>query len=171
MLVWCAAISGPLPGPGISVPPHGHRQLSSGVKLPTTQTLLLAWRVAELRSRWCELSQAVTAQAGVRPWRGDWSFIRKIIFLIHGWMMYLCQIKQLQAQKQCIRESKNNLGCKRPLNTNLLLSTDPSRSGCSATCWYLNHFPQECEPRLWHRSCPALFSVCRDGDGSYLWAV
>lgn len=105
MLVWGAAIRVSLPGPGISVPPYGHRQLSNGAKLPTTQALLLACRVAELGSRWCEVSQEVTAQAGVRPGRGDWNFIRKIIFLIHGWMMYLYQIKQVQAQKQCIRES------------------------------------------------------------------
>lgn len=105
VLVWCAAISVSLPGPGISVPPHGHRGLSSGAKPPTTQTLLLACRVAELCSRWCEESQEVTTQAGGRAGRGDWSFIRKIIFLIHGWMMYLYQIKQVQAQKQCIRAS------------------------------------------------------------------
>lgn len=46
--VWCAAISVPLPGPGFSVPPHGHGGLSSGVKYMKTQAFVLACRVAEL---------------------------------------------------------------------------------------------------------------------------
>lgn len=105
VLVQCAATSISLSGPGFSVPPHGHGGLSSGVKNPSTQTLLLACRVAELGSRWCEESRGVNTQPGRRPERGDWGFIRKIIFVIHEWMMYLYQIKQLQAQKQRIRES------------------------------------------------------------------
>lgn len=43
VLVWCAAISVSLPGPGISVPPHGHRGLSSGAKPP--QPKLYYWLV------------------------------------------------------------------------------------------------------------------------------
>lgn len=50
------------------MPPHGHEWLSSGAKLSTTQTLLLACRVAELGPRWCEVSQEETAQARSETW-------------------------------------------------------------------------------------------------------
>lgn len=101
VLVRCAAISVSLSGPGFSVPPHEYGGLSSGIKKTHNQTLPLAFMVAELGSGWCEESRGVSIQPGWRPGRGDWGFIRKIIFLIHGWMMYLYQIKQIQAQKQC----------------------------------------------------------------------
>lgn len=97
VLVWCATIGISLLG--FSELPHGHGGLSSGVKKLTTQPLLLACRVAQLGSRWCEESRGVSTQERGRSERGDGVFIRKIIFLIHGWMMYHYQINQIQAQK------------------------------------------------------------------------
>jgi len=106
VLVWCAAVSISARARVFHASSWAWRDKQWGTKTPQPKPYY--WP-AGLQS-WVQVGvkradRGVSPQPGGRPGRWDWVFIRKIIFLIHGWMMYLYQIKQIQAQKQCIGES------------------------------------------------------------------